>query len=211
MKKFFLLSLTWSIALAAGILFASPARAEEKPPAAASTEKAGMDETMMAKWQEYSTPAEGHKALEQFVGKWDHTVKWWMKPNSEPEVSTGQSEIQWMLSGRFLKHEATGTSMGQPFEGLGIYGYDNAKKQYTSLWLDNMGTGIMKSFGQYDEAAKMFTETGKHTCPLSENNERVYRGVTKFTDADHYTYEFYTLGEDGKEFRAMEITYSRAK
>jgi hypothetical protein len=34
-----------------------------------------MDEEMMAKWKEYSTPNENHQALNQIVGSWDYTIR----------------------------------------------------------------------------------------------------------------------------------------
>ena len=38
-----------------------------------------------------------------------------------------------------------------------------------------------------------------------------FRGVLKWADNDHYTYEMYTRTPDGKEFRSMEIVYERAR
>ena len=36
-----------------------------------------------------------------------------------------------------------------------------------------------------------------------------YRGVIKIVDDKTYTYEVYSNGEDGKEYKGMEITYTR--
>jgi Protein of unknown function (DUF1579) len=102
-----------------------------------------------------------------------------------------------------------GTSMGQPFEGMGIMGYDNEKKQYQSVWIDNMGTGIMTGSGNYDPNTKTLTDQGKFSCPAE--GEKSYRAVLKMKDNDNFTYEWYMAGPDGKEFRAMEIVYTRKK
>lgn len=163
----------------------------------------------MAKWQEYAMPGDAHKALEPFVGNWDYVVSWWMTPDSEPEKSTGKSEVKWIMGGRFLKQTAKGSSMGQEFQGMGVMGYDNASKQYKGVWIDNMGTGIMTSTGSYDPAKKTFEEKGTYTDPM--DGEKSYRGVTTIVDADKYTYEMYVSGADGKEMRVMEIVYTRQK
>jgi hypothetical protein len=58
---------------------------------------------MMAKWQEYSTPGEGHKPR-ALVGTWDYTVTWWETPN-QPQKSAGASEVKWIMGGRFLERQ----------------------------------------------------------------------------------------------------------
>ena len=164
-------------------------------------------EAMMAKWKEFATPNENHKALDVLVGDWNHMVKWWMSANAEPEESTGRSEIKWILGDRFLQHKVNGVSMGQPFEGIGIIGYDNGKKEYNSIWIDSMGTGFMKGAGQYDANLRKITEEGHFTCPF--RGQISFRGVTTIKDNDNYTYEMFSPGFDNKEYRAMEITYTR--
>ena len=164
-------------------------------------------DAMMAKWKEFATPNENHKVLDAIVGNWEHTVKWWMSADAQPEESTGTSEIKWIMGGRFIQHTVQGISMGQPFEGMGIQGYDNAKKEYIGLWFDNMGTGFMRGTGHYDPDAKTLTEKGNFTCPF--RGDTPFRGVLQIKDDDHYTYEMHASGFDGKEYRAMEIQYTR--
>lgn len=163
----------------------------------------------MAKWQQYATPAEGHKPLEQMVGDWDYTLKYWSSPDAAPEESKGENEIEWILGKRFLEMDVEGTSMGQPFKGMGVIGYDNAKKAYVGVWLDTMGTGIMSSTGQYDVETNSFTETGTFTDPLS--GKQSFKGVTKFIDKDNFTYEMFLTSQSGEEVRVMEIQYTRVK
>jgi len=113
------------------------------------------------------------------------------------------------MGGRFLEIMPQGESKEQPFKGLGITGYDNAEKHYKSIWIDNMGTGMVVATGNYDSSTKSFVEKGKFTDPVG--GERPYRGVTRFTNDDKYTYEMYITGPEGKEFRNLEIVYIRKK
>ena len=162
---------------------------------------------MMAKWQAYASPNDHHKYLEPLVGTWSHVVRWWMKPGTEPEVSKGTSEANWMMGGRFVQHIARGMSMGQPFEGMGFTGFDNRKRKYQTIWMDTMGTGMMIGEGTYDPNQKTLTDQGHFTDAVM--GQRAYRGVITFIDDNHHSYEMYSLDKTGKEFRMMEIVYTR--
>jgi hypothetical protein len=166
-------------------------------------------DAMMEKYKEFSTPNENHKVLDTLIGNWDYTIKWWMSPDAKPEESAGTSNIKSIMGGRFIEQSVAGTSMGQPFEGIGIMGYDNEKKLYQSVWIDNMGTGIMTGSGNYDPNTKTLTDKGTFSCPAE--GEKSYRAVLKTIDKDIFTYEWYITGQDGKEFRAMEIVYTIMK
>lgn len=164
-------------------------------------------QAMMATWQAYASPNDNHKVLNPLVGTWSHVVKWWMTPGSQPETSKGTSETKWMMGGRFLRHTAAGMSMGQPFEGMGLTGFDNGRQTYQTIWMDNMGTGMMIGEGTYDPGKKTLTDHGRFTDPMV--GQRSYRGVLTFMDDNHYRYEMYGADENGKEFRMLEILYTR--
>ena len=170
----------------------------------------GMDADMMAKMKEYSTPNENHKLLNQFVGSWTYAMKWWMAPEGKADESTGTSEVKSIMGGRFIEQSVSGTSMNQPFEGRGIVGFDNLKKEFTSVWFDDMATGMMISGGQYDPATKTISEKGSMSCPIT-NGPRSYRTLIKLVDDNTHVYEMYMDDEKGKEFKTMEITYTRKK
>ena len=158
-----------------------------------------------------SSPGEKHKYLEPFIGKWNHTSRWWKTPAAKPDESKGTNQTKWILGNRFLYQEVQGTFLGKPFEEVIMTGYDNVKEEYNSIWIHNMRTGMMISSGQYDPATKTFTEKGSYASPVTGEKNKTFRSETKIMDADHYSYEMYTLGPDGKEFKSMEITYERVK
>lgn len=196
------LRLTLALAvMLAGSLPALAAEATDKsmPP--------GMDEEMMAKMVEFTTPNENHKVLDYFVGNWDFTSSMWMMPASPPETSAGTSESRWIMNGRFLEQTFNGTMMDQPFVGRLTLGFDNIKKEYVSTWVDNMSTAIMTSEATYDADTKTFMENGSHSCPI--DGVRHFRAVTKIIDDNTYTYETYVQNKDGSEFKSMEIVYKR--
>ena len=200
--------------LAVGILFLSSSivgfAADEKPAMAKEKAPSPEQQAMMARMQAYSTPNEHHEFLKSLAGSWKANVKFWMDPSGQPEESMGTSEAKMILNGHFLEQNYVGTAMGKPFEGRGIYGYDNMRKEYAGIWFDNMATGIMLSAGQYDATTKMMKDEGSMSCPITNETHRWYRSVSGIIDADHYTYETFMKDKDGKEFRSMLISYTRA-
>jgi len=164
-------------------------------------------EAMMAKWQEYAAPAEGHTILNALVGSWSYTMKHWMKAGAPAEESVGSSESAWIMDGRFVEEKVSGTSMEQPFNGTSIMGYNNGTKQYSSYWFDNMNTGSMFSEGSYDNQAKTISSSGTFFCPM-RGGETAYRSVLTITDENSHSYEMYMTEVDGVEFLAMQINYT---
>lgn len=77
------------------------------------------------------------------------------------------------------------------------------------MWFDNMATGMMVGSGQFEGAAKGVTAAGNFSCPVTGETYRKFRAVWTVVDANHNTYENYLNGPDGKEFKAMEIHYTR--
>lgn len=200
----------------AGFTF-QPGKDKDKPAqpgrdAAKEPVKAGQpsEQEMMEAWMKAATPGEQHKVLNAFTGTWDGTVKHWGAEGAPADESKGTTKSTWVLGDRYLRQEWKGSFMEMPFEGLGYWGYDNAKGQYFSTWMDNMGTGIMVSNGKYDPATKTFTMTGSFTNPVTKKDEKA-REVVKIIDDNKHVMEMY--GPDpatGKEYKMMEITYTRA-
>ena len=174
----------------------------------AQDEEAGMDPAMMEAWMQSMTPGPMHEMLAHRVGNWTAEVKMWMDPSQPPTTSQATTVCEAMLGGRYFKSIHTGDMMGMPFEGFEISGYDNVKKQFFTIWIDNMGTGIMMSTGSYDEASKTLTLTGQMTEPMG--SEMMVREVIKIIDNDHSTFEMY-VDMGGQEVKNMEISYTRVK
>lgn len=183
-----------------------------EPPAAQEQTKSEpipqlSQEEMMKKFQEASTPGQAHAALSPMIGKWKTEAKMF-EPGKEPTVDKGTANHQWMYGKRFIKQEYNGKFQGQKFQGSGVIGYDNVKKEYVSTWLDSMGTGVMIAEGKFDPANKTLELVGKYSCPLT-GGERTAREVTKFVDKNQFVFEMYDVQPDGKETKMMEITYKR--
>ncbi len=167
------------------------------------------EEQMMQAWMKYAEPGKFHVHLEPLVGRWKQTVKWWMAPDAPPDVSTGTCEYKWIMGKRFLLQEVKGDMEDQPFEGMGLMGYDNFKKKYTGMWVDTMGTAIMSSLGTCDDSGKVFTMTGRHDDVFTGTADQKFRSIIRIINNDTHTDEMYMKGPDGRDYKALEITYTR--
>ncbi len=167
-------------------------------------------QAQMAKMKEYSTPGPEHEILKAFEGEWNVSIRSWMKPGDKAETSTGTSSIKWTLDGRFLKQKFKSTWMGQNFEGIGFVGYDKLKKEYVSVWLDNMATGMYQASGQYNPKTRTLSDTGSASCPMTGEKNRAFRDEWKVLNKDNTVFSMYGQDAKGKEFKMMEIRYKRA-
>jgi hypothetical protein len=168
------------------------------------------EEEMMARWMEYSTPSEAHKVLNSKVGRWNLNVTMYMAPGAPGEKSTGTSDVKWVMDGRYLQDDTNGSSMGQPFSGHGLTGYDNLTHTYTGVWIDNMGTGILKSEGTYDPKTRTFHWKGQHP-DFVHGTYVESRAVETCVDNDHWNVQMYAPDASGEEYLMLNLEYTRAR
>jgi hypothetical protein len=161
-------------------------------------------------WMAAAQPGTPHQQLAAMVGTWGASVKSWMDPSAPPTESKGVAEMSMELGGRYLLQKFHGTMMGQPFEGMGYTGYDNAQKKYVSTWMDNMSTAIMSTTGTPDPATGKTTYTGSIWNPMSGAPMKTEQ-VISMIDADHCSFQMYMEGPNGAMMKVMEIDYTRRK
>jgi len=162
---------------------------------------------MMEKFEKANAPGEPHKQLASLEGNWNTKTKSWMEPDKPPMETTGSCEQKMIMDGRFLKQKCTGEMMGKQFTGMGITGYDNTTKKYTSTWMDNMSTALHVMEGSAVDA-KTIKQEGEFTCPMRGHMK--LRSVMKIVDDNTNVFEMYgTDDKSGQEQKMMEITYTR--
>jgi hypothetical protein len=163
----------------------------------------------MKAMMDYATPGTIHKMMAKSVGTWSGDISMWMQPGAPVMHATGVSENDTILGGRYLQAKNTSNFMGMPFEGISVTGYDNAKKTFVNSWIDNMGTGMMFLQGKWDPQTNSINFTGNMVDPMSGKDIPV-REVLKFVDDNTQVMEMYAMSA-GKEFKNMEIKYTRTK
>lgn len=197
-----------AIGLAAVVLFSAVAAAQEKAGKGKKAAGPPDEKAMMEAMQKAGTPGEAHKKLEAMVGTFDTKVKTWMDPSKPPEESTGTSENTWVLGNRYVQMKYEGTFMGQPFSGIGYEGYDNVQKKYVGTWMDSASTGMMTSTGTM--AGNVMKTSATVPDPMTGKMSKITSKVT-VADNDHHTMEMWGPAPNGKNYKMMEIEYTRKK
>ena len=161
----------------------------------------------MKAWMEYMTPGPMHQMMAKMAGEWN-TVTTFVDPESGNEMkSEGVATFELILGGRYMKSVHTGEMMGMPFEGFGIDAYDNGTKEFVSIWIDNMGTGMIMMKGKYDEKTNSSSFWGEGYEPSSGKMMK-YRSVSKWIDDNKTVFEMF--GEmDGQEMKMLTMEYIR--
>ncbi len=181
---------------------AAPVAAQEKP------EMTPEQAAEMEAWQKVAVPNEHHQMLAEFAGSWNFSSRWWSAPGEKPLESTGSAEYEMVMGGRYLKETVKSEWLEEQFEGVGYSGYDNVKKAYVSVWFDNMSTGILSSDGTWNAENKTLTWKGEYLDALT-GKPKTMRTVTKIISSDKHVDEFFDTQPDGKEYKSMEIVYTR--
>lgn len=156
-----------------------------------------------------STPGKQHEFLAKSAGVWNGKVTMFM-PGSDAQTSECVSTNTPIMGGRFIKCEIKGDMPGiGPFEGLGIYGYDNVLKKFTGTWVDNQGTTMMQGTGELSADGKTMTRHMSMSCPLT-NKQVMMREVETMTGPN--TKRFEMFGPDpktGKEQKMISIDFTK--
>jgi hypothetical protein len=188
--------------MAACALLALPALGRAQQPEMTPEQKAEMEAYMKA-----GTPGAPHKAMASTAGTYEVKAKSWDAASAPAREETGTATRSMALDGRVLVEEFKGSMMGMPFTGHGMRGYDNVTGKYWGTWMDSMSTGLMVSEGTCD-AKNACTFTGTWNDPIKKG-PITSRMTSRWTSPTTEVFEMYGPGRDGKEFKMMELTYTR--
>jgi hypothetical protein len=162
----------------------------------------------MAAIMKAAEPGVHHKNLLKLAGEWNVEGTSFCE-ESGPESVKGTAKLTAVLGGRYLRQEFTGEAGGGPFEGIGIDGYDNAKKKYVSIWFDSMSTGFVSLEGTSSDDDRVITREGNFP-DLATGGTKLTKSVTTVKDANTFTYAHFDR-TDGEWRKAMELTYRKAR
>jgi hypothetical protein len=160
-------------------------------------------------WMDYMTPGQLHQMLASHAGKWETETTYWMTPDAEPQTSVGESFNKMIIGGRYLQSNPTGITWGNPYEGMSIEGYDNATREFTNIWIDNLGTGTSIAKGTFDEETMTINYSGEMVDPMTKEKIK-YREIISFGDENSHVLNMYFEFE-GKEFKGMEIIFTKVE
>ena len=155
------------------------------------------------KHTEVPKPGPEHQKLGYFIGEWKSEGEMKPGPMGPGGKVTGASKCKWLPGNFFVSCEDSASSpMGQ-VAGLGVLGYNAAKKAYTWNGFNNMGQAEAASG---TVSGKTWTYTGD-----SDMGGKIYktRYVMVETSPTVYTFSM-DLSEDGKTWtKVMDGTVTK--
>lgn len=172
----------------------------------ADDDSAADPEAIEQLFAEYAKPGLQHQLLGLLAGEWDVEVKTFMPDPENPEVSAGTASYEVLMGGRYVRQNFESEIHGENFHGMQIKGFDNALQKYVGSWIDNMGTGIMRSTGTVSAETGIMTETGESSSPLGTIS---YRMITVPENANAFSFTMHMTMPGAPEQKVMELHYTR--
>lgn len=161
-----------------------------------------------SRYEPRSSPGEGQKFLQKFVGDWD-VVKTFHPRSGDPVRQGGECRQTMLHDGRFLQSEFLFRSGKTKTTGTGLIGFDPASGRFTSVWIDSRSTRM--SFRRSKEKFD-----GKRIELLSSSlGDDGKKGRTSHTithleeDGRRIVHRQYTASDDGKERLVMELILTK--
>ena len=161
-----------------------------------------------AAWSEYQTPGPQHAILGRKAGAWDLVIAVFSAPGVKAFESRGTSRYAWILGGRVLENLVVGAPGGHPFEGRGYSGFDTRNGAYWFVWMDSMGTGLMRGEGRALVDGSGIQWSSEATDVVPRGVRRV-RSVERFLSDDEWLAETFAMTGDGHEFVTTSFHYRR--
>ena len=159
----------------------------------------------MEAWMKLHAPGKEHQQLAGMAGTWKASGKSYMG-GPEPVTFEGTSQREVILGGRVVTDSFKAQMMGMPFEGYGLSGYDNAKKQWWLTWNDSMSTNILVANGKWDDAAKGVVFDGEFLGPQGKPVK--VRMISRHPGAGQEQFEYWEE-RGGQLTKTMEMTLTK--
>lgn len=151
--------------------------------------------------QEFPQPGPEHKKLQELVGTWDAV----MEMNGEKSKSTVVYKS--ICGGMWVASDFEGDLGGLKYQGHGLDGYDQNKKEYVGIWVDSMSSAPMQLRGNYNKEKDLLVMTGESIGP--DGAPQKVKTTTSMKDKDHMTFKFFMA--DNADQPMFTIEYSRKK
>ncbi len=191
----------WPMVMALGAILLIPGSAISKG-------KTGSRQNAAPAKTDSTKPGAPHASLAKLAGDYTRVIKFIGQTGAAAAPSSGTAKISVVLGGRFILEESADTVFGRPVEGLRLYGYNNATKQYEMVRMYTMSTGMTMMKGTSTDGGKTIdytgdTDTSADKMPLHARLRRV--------DDDQFIVTLSTVGRDGRESAFQETDYTRKK
>ncbi|MFQ5591910.1 MAG: DUF1579 family protein [Phycisphaerae bacterium] len=154
-------------------------------------------------------PGKFHKKIKHIRGQYVHEIKWWSAPNATPKESDGRGDTEWALGGRFMVQNIEAKWLDTSFEAMLILGYDNTRQEYTSVWMDSLGTDMLISKGKIGESGETITSLGEYIDVTTGETVKVRSVFLLPARNRDMKLEMFRPDANGQEYKFMEVVTKR--
>ena len=174
-------------------------------------EMAEMIKAMKEKYGKLLSPGPQHEQLGKLIGKWNVKAQMGMPADGAPAVKA-TAEYKWVIPGRFVSNEIKGSMMGTPFHGFTLIGFDNVKKKWTSVSVNDMNTSMTAASGTIvDPTGKLQVSYGTLDEYMTGEHDKAFKVVTRIKSDDEHVIEVWDLGVGETGMKVLQYTYTRQK
>jgi hypothetical protein len=150
-----------------------------------------------------------HAGLARLAGEYNRAVKFLGQTGAAAAPSSGTCKISVVLGGRFLMEESHDTVFGKPVDGLRIYGYNDATKQYEMARMYTMSNAITMMKGTSSDGGKTIDYAGE--AGTAGMARMALRAKLHVVNENEFTMTMSTVGANGKVMPFQETIYTRKK
>ncbi|MEM7208827.1 MAG: DUF1579 family protein [Pseudomonadota bacterium] len=141
-------------------------------------------------------PGENHQLLQPLIGAWQVEMRVYPGPGADPILSNDMSATrEWILGGRYVKEELTGTFANNPSARLAIIGYNNLEERFELASFDTFEPGFMVYEGRASDGS------------ISVEGVSIEAGFGPTPSGRHRDLRFSIDIEDGRSVERIYVRY----
>jgi hypothetical protein len=162
----------------------------------------------MAKAKRFTQPGDAHKVLDRFLGRWTTETRVFIsgKPGA---AEKGTAETSWLMPGRWIKSDMSGTMMGMPVQIHMLMGYDNFKQSYVATTLSSLDTAMIRLEGDMDQAGKTLLAYGTLDEYLTGEHDKMVKYVWRFQSPTRIVLEIHDLPIGETNTKVIEVVLTK--
>ena len=159
---------------------------------------------MMKKGEKFASPCQHHSVIGSLAGTWTTSS---VVMGLEPQVGTSNNKM--ILGGRFLEMQYEGSFLGVELEGIVTLGFDNYKKKYTVVFIDNLNTSIRTAEGMLDKSGVVINLWGTMDEWLTDEHDKPVMYRYTIIDANNFSFEVHDLSLPLGYTKVIDVHYKR--
>ena len=196
----------------AGVLAACiSVAAQQKTPDLPSAPKLSPElQKMLDAQEKASQPGPEHVNLMRLAGDYTTKQKISGPGQTTPLESDGTAQLRSEMGGRFIVEHNTGGSMGEPYTGVRIYGFNNGTKKYEGVWMYAGSTAVMSLVGESPDGGTTIHYTATFRSDTT-GQELTMQITLQILDTDHFQVDATHKMPDGSPGPRFVTVYTRAK